>query len=72
VVLRGTIDCLVQREDGSVVVVEFKSGQPAALHRRQLDLYVEAARALFPGAAIEGRLIYPAADHTAAPRLQAT
>lgn len=60
VVLRGSIDCLIQREDGSVVVVEFKSGRPLPSHQRQLDLYVEAARSLFPGLPVEGRLIYPA------------
>ncbi len=58
-VLRGTIDCLIRREDGSVVVVEFKSGTPRAFHQRQLDLYVEAARGLFPGTSVDGRLIYP-------------
>jgi ATP-dependent helicase/nuclease subunit A len=58
-VLRGAIDCLVRREDGSVVVIEFKSGTPQAFHQRQLDLYVEAARALFAGARVDGRLIYP-------------
>ena len=59
VVLRGTIDCLIQRDDGSVVVVEFKSGRPRPSHQQQLDLYVEAARGLFPGVPVEGRLIYP-------------
>ena len=58
-VLRGTIDCLIRRGDGSVVVVEFKSGSPRAFHQRQLDLYVEAARGLFPWATVGGRLIYP-------------
>jgi ATP-dependent exoDNAse (exonuclease V) beta subunit len=58
-ILRGTIDCLIQRDDGSIVVVEFKSGSPQGFHQKQIDLYVEAARALFPQAAVEGRLIYP-------------
>jgi ATP-dependent helicase/nuclease subunit A len=58
VVLRGTIDCLIQRDDGSVVVVEFKSGRPRPLHQRQLDAYVDAARGLFPGVPVEGQLIY--------------
>jgi len=57
-VLRGAIDCLVQKDDGSIVVLEFKTGRPRPSHQRQLDLYVEAARALFPGAAVEGRVIY--------------
>jgi ATP-dependent exoDNAse (exonuclease V) beta subunit len=58
-VLRGTIDCLIRRDHGSVVVVEFKTGTPRAFHQRQLDLYVEAARGLFPGARVDGRLVYP-------------
>jgi ATP-dependent helicase/nuclease subunit A len=58
VVLRGTIDCLVEREDGSVVVMEFKTGVARAVHRQQLDLYVTAARALFPGTSVEGLLVY--------------
>ena len=60
VVLRGTIDCLVIRADGSVVVIEFKTGVPRASHQWQLAVYEEAARALFPGARVEGRLIYGA------------
>ncbi len=59
VVLRGAIDCLIQKDDGSVVVVEFKTGRPQSSHQQQLDVYVEAARALFPRASVEGRLIYP-------------
>jgi ATP-dependent helicase/nuclease subunit A len=57
-VLRGTIDCLVRRPDGSVIVVEFKTGRRRESHQRQLDLYVEAARALYPGARVEGVLLY--------------
>jgi ATP-dependent exoDNAse (exonuclease V) beta subunit len=59
VVLRGAIDCLIRTDDGSVVVVEFKSGTPRPAHQRQLDLYIKAARALFPEADVSGRLIYP-------------
>ena len=59
VVLRGAIDCLIQKDDGSVVVVEFKTGRRQSSHQQQLDVYVEAARALFPGASVEGRLVYP-------------
>jgi ATP-dependent exoDNAse (exonuclease V) beta subunit len=58
VVLRGIIDCLVVRPDGTVVVVEFKTGRPRVSHQQQLDIYVEAARLLFPGAAVSGQLIY--------------
>jgi ATP-dependent helicase/nuclease subunit A len=57
-ILRGTIDCLAIKEDGSITVVEFKTGAKRDSHDRQLDLYVRAARALFPGRHVEGRLIY--------------
>jgi ATP-dependent helicase/nuclease subunit A len=57
-ILRGTIDCLVRREDGTVVVVEFKTGRPRPEHQRQIDIYVDAARALFPAAPVEGKLVY--------------
>jgi ATP-dependent exoDNAse (exonuclease V) beta subunit len=59
VVLRGTIDCLIQKDDGSVVVVEFKTGRRRSSHQQQLEVYVEAARALFPGSSVEGHLVYP-------------
>jgi len=58
-VLRGTVDCLIRADDGSVTVVEFKTGRPRASHQSQLDVYVEAVRALFPGASVTGRLVYP-------------
>jgi ATP-dependent helicase/nuclease subunit A len=57
-VLRGTIDCLVRRPDGSVVVVELKTGRPQLVHEQQLDVYVRAARACFPRAAVERLLVY--------------
>ena len=56
--LRGTIDCLVMSAD-RVTVVEFKTGRRRPEHQAQLDVYVEAARELFPGAAVTGALIYP-------------
>ena len=57
-ILRGTIDCLIQRQDGSVVVLEVKTGSAKEIDQRQLDVYVTAARALFPHAHVEGRLVY--------------
>jgi ATP-dependent helicase/nuclease subunit A len=57
--LRGTIDCLVLAPDGSVTVIEFKTGRKRASHQAQLDVYVEAARELFPDAAVSGVLLYP-------------
>jgi ATP-dependent helicase/nuclease subunit A len=57
-ILRGTFDCLVRRADGGVTVLELKTGQPIPEHEQQLETYLTAARALFPGTAVEGRLIY--------------
>jgi ATP-dependent helicase/nuclease subunit A len=62
--LRGTIDCLVMRaESGAapqqVSVVEFKTGRRRPGHQAQLDVYVDAARELFPGAEVSGVLVYP-------------
>ena len=57
-ILRGTFDCLVHRADGGVTVVELKTGKPITEHEQQLETYLTAARALFPGKAIEGKLIY--------------
>ncbi|MGE5815966.1 MAG: UvrD-helicase domain-containing protein [Acidobacteriota bacterium] len=59
VILRGSIDCLVQRPDGSVLVLEFKTGRRSAAHEKQLEIYVTAARAMFPGAHVEGKLVSP-------------
>ena len=58
VIVRGTIDCLARGSDGRLTVLEFKTGSRRPEHQAQLDLYVVAARGLFPGAAVEGVLIY--------------
>jgi ATP-dependent exoDNAse (exonuclease V) beta subunit len=58
ILLRGTIDGVALAPDGRVTVVEFKTGQPRPFHEEQLALYVRAARELFPGRAVEGRLVY--------------
>ncbi|HVD92955.1 MAG TPA: UvrD-helicase domain-containing protein [Vicinamibacterales bacterium] len=58
-VLRGTIDCLIRRADGSIVVVEFKTGPIAATHAAQIDTYVQAVKAMYPEAAVTGRVVYP-------------
>ena len=64
-ILRGTFDCLVRRRDGGVTVLELKTGKAIPEHQQQLQIYVTAARALFPGTAVEGKLVYahqPGAD----------
>ncbi|HKY21674.1 MAG TPA: UvrD-helicase domain-containing protein [Vicinamibacterales bacterium] len=58
-ILRGTFDCLVKRHDGGVTVLELKTGKRAPEHEQQLSAYLTAARALFPGRPVEGRLVYP-------------
>jgi RecB family exonuclease len=58
-ILRGTIDCLVQKPDGEITIVEFKTGGRRAVHERQLSIYVRAAAILFPSSRVGGRLIYP-------------
>jgi ATP-dependent helicase/nuclease subunit A len=57
-VVRGTIDCLIERGDGTIVVVEFKTGAARGSHEQQLAMYVDAARRVFPDRVVEGRLIY--------------
>jgi ATP-dependent exoDNAse (exonuclease V) beta subunit len=57
-ILRGTFDCLVKRRDGGVTVLELKTGRRAPEHAQQLEIYVAAARAMFPGTLVEGELVY--------------
>lgn len=57
-ILRGTFDCLIQRRDGGITIVELKTGQPAPEHDRQLEIYLTAARSMFPGTPVEGKLVY--------------
>jgi ATP-dependent helicase/nuclease subunit A len=56
-VVRGSIDCLI-RSAGRIQVVEFKTGGSAPEHGIQRDLYVQAARSMFPDVHVEGHLIY--------------
>jgi ATP-dependent helicase/nuclease subunit A len=58
VILRGTFDCLIQRRDGGMTVLELKTGKPAPEHDQQLEMYLTAARAMFPGTPVEGKLVY--------------
>ena len=71
-IVRGTIDSLVVFED-RVVVVDYKTGTPGTAgapgtagtastgshaHRLQVELYLEAARELFPDRPVEGLVFY--------------
>jgi ATP-dependent helicase/nuclease subunit A len=62
VCLRGAVDCLVERPDGGIVVLEFKTGRPRPEHEAQLGLYVRAMTAVFPGVDVSGRVFYADAD----------
>jgi ATP-dependent exoDNAse (exonuclease V) beta subunit len=57
-VVRGTIDCLVERDTGVIEVLEFKTGRASTDHQQQLATYVNAARAIFPGRVVAGKLVY--------------
>ncbi len=57
-IVRGAIDCLVWKPNGELTVVEFKTGRRTPAHQRQLDFYVRAAGALFPGVPVHGILLY--------------
>ena len=57
-IVRGTIDCLVEKDDG-VVVLELKTGRARSGHRLQLELYVRAARQLLGNSVpVSGLLLY--------------
>ena len=58
VIVRGTIDCLRRWSGGRLTVIELKTGCVQPHHERQLSLYVDAARALFPETPVDGRLVY--------------
>jgi ATP-dependent exoDNAse (exonuclease V) beta subunit len=57
-IVRGTIDCLVRGADGSVTVVEFKTGRRRPEHHAQTDLYRLAVEALFPERRVVTQLLY--------------
>jgi ATP-dependent exoDNAse (exonuclease V) beta subunit len=64
--VRGTIDCLVRAPDNRVTVLEFKTGRKRVDHQAQVDIYRQAAQALFPEDMVEAVLVY-AGDPEEAP-----
>jgi ATP-dependent exoDNAse (exonuclease V) beta subunit len=58
-VVRGAIDCLVQSADGSLTVLELKTGAKRTSHGVQAELYASAVRAAWPGCAVRVKILYP-------------
>jgi len=57
-IVRGTIDCLIRQPDGSIRILEFKTGRRRADHLRQAEIYQRAAAAVFPGSAVVVDVVY--------------
>ncbi|MFQ5792760.1 MAG: UvrD-helicase domain-containing protein, partial [Acidobacteriota bacterium] len=60
-IIRGAIDSLVLLPR-RVVVIDYKTGGSRPEHQLQMELYVEAARNMFPDRAVEGLVFYPQGD----------
>jgi ATP-dependent helicase/nuclease subunit A len=59
VLVRGAIDCVVERPDGRLIVLEFKTGRPRAAHEAQAALYVAALEHALGTKAISAQIVYP-------------
>src|SRR6185503_20023200 len=57
-IVRGAIDCLIRRADGSVRILEFKTGRRREEHQRQAELYRRAAAAVFPDSPVTVDVVY--------------
>ncbi len=57
---RGTVDCMARAADGTMTLLEVKTGVPSPQHAAQLAFYLDAARAGWNDAAVSGRLVYVA------------
>jgi ATP-dependent helicase/nuclease subunit A len=58
-IIRGAIDCLIRHADGTIQILEFKTGRPREEHASQADVYRRAATAVFPGADVSVEILYP-------------
>jgi len=56
--IRGAIDCLIRRPDGSIRVLEFKTGRRREHDALQAEIYRRAAAAVFPDRVIEIDVLY--------------
>jgi ATP-dependent helicase/nuclease subunit A len=59
-IVRGAIDCVIRTAPDRITVLEFKTGRRRDDDHIQLDLYRRAAERLFPGVAVDARLVYAA------------
>ena len=57
-IIRGAIDCLIRQEDGSIQILEFKTGQRRDEHQRQAEIYRRAAEAIFSDAVVAVDVLY--------------
>jgi ATP-dependent exoDNAse (exonuclease V) beta subunit len=57
-IVRGSIDCLIQGAAGNITILEFKTGRARPEHEAQVALYKQAAERLFPGSAVDARVVY--------------
>jgi ATP-dependent helicase/nuclease subunit A len=57
-IIRGAIDCLIRQKDGSIRILEFKTGRRRDEHLRQAELYKRAAAAIFPDSMIMINVLY--------------
>jgi ATP-dependent helicase/nuclease subunit A len=58
--LKGRIDLLIEKEDGSLVVVDYKTGRKREEHRTQLEAYLD----MLDGRKVEARIISPGGDYS--------
>jgi ATP-dependent helicase/nuclease subunit A len=57
-IIRGAIDCLIRHDDGSIRILEFKTGQRRDEHVRQAGIYRRAAEAIFADTVVRVDVVY--------------
>jgi RecB family exonuclease len=62
VMVRGLVDCLVVRSDGTATVLEFKTGTTRPAHAEQVSAYVRALSAALPHLRISAKIMYSGAN----------
>jgi ATP-dependent helicase/nuclease subunit A len=57
-IIRGAIDCLIRNADGSIRILEFKTGRRRDEHLRQAEIYRRAAEAIFADTIVTVDVLY--------------